>query len=261
MQKLPLILNRLAQLWAGLTEPFNNDPAVSLQKILDNYYGTTAHPGLLKLATNAEGEAMASSTLASTPASVAAEIPKVALQGAVDTGDVTAMFAQHYQIIPAIGTATAVHAAVTLTAGSQNISTAITASDYPRTTTIKGNAEGIAGDVMVYGTNIDDEEISETIALDGTTEVEGAVAFKTRGLIIFPQKTNASGDTVSIGVGNKVGLPHIAYNASCLLLALFDGSADSGGSLAVDADEIEKNLYTPAGTFDGEKVLDLIYLV
>jgi hypothetical protein len=61
-------------------------------------------------------------------------------------------------------------------------------------------------------------------------------------------------------VGTKIGIPHIVDYASLMILALFGGSADTGGSLAVDADEVEKNLYTPAGTLDGTTLLDLYYL-
>jgi hypothetical protein len=54
-------------------------------------------------------------------------------------------------------------------------------------------------------------------------------------------------------------LLHIVYHALFLLVKLFDGSTDAG-TLAVDADELEKNLFTPAGTPNGAKVLDLVYL-
>jgi len=66
-------------------------------------------------------------------------------------------------------------------------------------------------------------------------------------------------DTVSMGVGKKFGVPHIVENASLLEEKIFDGSDDSG-TLAVDADELEKNLFSLNGTPDGAKVLDLYYL-
>jgi hypothetical protein len=66
-------------------------------------------------------------------------------------------------------------------------------------------------------------------------------------------------DTVSVGVGKKFGMPHIIANASLLQESIFDGS-DDNGTLAVDADELEKNLYSLAGTPNGSKVLDLYYL-
>ena len=67
-------------------------------------------------------------------------------------------------------------------------------------------------------------------------------------------------DTVTVGIGSLIGMPHILEYTSMLLLALFNGAADTGGSLALNA-AIEKNLYTAAGTFDGSKLLELFYLV
>jgi hypothetical protein len=167
---------------------------------------------------------------------------------------------RHYQSAPAAISATYVHAAVTLTTAVLTVTTDITNPDVPRTVTAKGNASGIAGNVIVTGTNMEGEKITDTIALSGTAEVEGVKAFKTITAIQLPIKTNTSGDTVSIGIASKIGLPHIVSYAVCLLLALFGGAADTGGTLAVDADEIEKNLYTPAGTLDGSTLLDLYYL-
>lgn len=167
---------------------------------------------------------------------------------------------RHYQVAPDAISATAIHAAVTLGAAAQSITTGITNPDVPRTVTVKGNAIGIAGNVVITGTNLSGETITDTIALSGTAEVEGVKAFLTVTKITFPIKTNASGDTVSVGMAAKIGLPHIAEYALCLLLALFGGTADTGGTLAVDSDEIEKNLYTPAGTLDGTTLLDLYYL-
>ena len=71
--------------------------------------------------------------------------------------------------------------------------------------------------------------------------------------------TAGSNDKVSVGQAKKFGLPHIVENATLLLEKIFNGS-DDNGSLAVDADEIEKNLFSLAGTPDGAKVLTLIYL-
>lgn len=171
-----------------------------------------------------------------------------------------AQLIQHYQVAPSTVSATGVHAAVTLGAAAQDVTTAITNPDVPRNVTVKGNAVGIAGDVVITGTNILDEEITETIALSGSSEVVGNSAFKTVTNIHLPAKTNESGDTVSVGIGKKVGIPHIVYNAGCLLVKLLDGSTDSG-SLTVDDDEIEKNVFAINGTPNGTRKLDLFYLI
>lgn len=182
--------------------------------------------------------------------------------GAVEGDDAQALsvfLPVHYQIAPDANSATFVHAAIPLTDEAQEITTAITNPDVPRTVTVKGNASGIAGNVVIHGTNAAGESITDTIALSGASEVEGVKAFQTVTQIDLPVETHAGTDTVSVGVAKKFGLPHIVDNAALLLVKLFDGSADSG-TLAVDADEVEKNLFALNGTPDGSKTLDLYYL-
>jgi hypothetical protein len=280
----------------------------------------------------------------------------------------------HYSITPAAESAVSVMAATNLSDAEQTKVSGLTNPDVPRTVTVKGNVSGIAGDVVVAGTNISNQPIEDTIALNDTDEVEGVVAFKAVTQVTLPAQSNtptaqaetatvvgaiinpgnaavivtASGmtgspktiqvavlalddasavagkirtalgldaaviarfnvtgatdkviltrktpaaddgtlnisiangtctgltteatsadttagvpyDTVSMGVGKKFGIPHIVENASLLEEKIFDGSDDSG-TLAVDADELEKNLYSLNGTPNGSKVLDLYYL-
>ena len=166
---------------------------------------------------------------------------------------------QHYRIAPvAVGVAT-VLAATALTDAAQAITAGITNPDYPRIVTVKGNAAGVVGNVVITGTNILDEEITDTIALNATTEVLGAKAFKTVTKIDLPVEVHAGTDTVSVGVGKKFGMPHIVANAAAVLVKLFDGSADTG-TLAVDV-LIEKNLFALNGAPNGTKIIDLYYLV
>jgi len=176
-----------------------------------------------------------------------------------DASAIAAALAVHYQITPAAKSATAVHAAVALTDAIQTITTAITNPDVPRVVTIKGNASGNAGNVVITGTNAAGDTITDTIALNGATEAVGTKAFKTVTSIGLPVETHAGTDTVSIGRADVFGLLHIVSNALMLLVKIFDGSTDAG-TLAVDADELEKNLFTPAGVPNGSKVLELVYL-
>ena len=169
-------------------------------------------------------------------------------------------FVGHYQIAPAASSAIAVLAATALTTGVQTITAGITNPDFPRTVTVKGNAAGIAGNVVVTGKNAAGATITDTIALNAATEVEGVKAFKEVTSIQLPIKTNGSGDTVSVGMAKKFGMPAILANAACLLVKLFDGSADTG-TLTVDSDELEKNLFALNGTPDGVKVVDLFFIV
>ncbi|MED4599876.1 hypothetical protein P9314_04030 [Paenibacillus validus] len=103
---------------------------------------------------------------------------------------------------------TGVLTATALTAATQDITAGITSPAFPRSLRITGNASGIAGNVVIEGTNYAGEVISETIALNGSTAVEGNKAFRTVTKINLPARTNASGDTVSVGWGNKLGLPY-----------------------------------------------------
>jgi hypothetical protein len=169
-------------------------------------------------------------------------------------------FVGHYQITPDAVSAVAVLAATALTDAVQTITAGITHPDYPRTVTVKGNAAGIAGDVVITGTNAAGAVITDTIALNGATEVEGIKAFKTVTSVALPVETNTGTDTVSVGIGKKFGMPAILYNAACLLVKLFNGAADTG-SLTVDGDELEKNLFALNGAPDGVKVLDLFFIV
>lgn len=100
----------------------------------------------------------------------------------------------------------------------------------------------------------DADDTSLNIALaDGTCS----------GITTAGSSANTTGgiayDTVSVGVGNKFGMPQIIYNTAFLLLKLFGGSTDSG-TLAIDADEVEKNIFSINGTPDGSTLLDLVYM-
>jgi hypothetical protein len=291
------------------------------------------------------------------------------------SGTLLARFVAHYTFTPAAASATGVRAAANQTAAVQNLTSGITHPDVPRVVTVKGGVAGQTGNVVISGTNYAGDAITDTIALNGTSEVEGVKAFDTVTAVQLPAQTHtpaaqvetataagtitgagnaavvvtAAGmtgspktinvavaendtaatwagkvrsalaadtavaalfdvgglttsivltrktpaandatlnisldngtctgittaassanttagvayDTVSIGRANKFGLPHIVAFAAFLLVKLFNSSTDSG-SLAVDADELEKNLYSLSGTADGSKAVDLVYLV
>lgn len=178
---------------------------------------------------------------------------------APEAGAIQNLSAKEYSLTPAAPSATATKAAIALTASAQEgVTAGITQPDFPRILTVKGNASGIAGDVVIHGTNFADAEISDTIALNGATEVVGAKAFKTVTSIDYPVETNAGTDTVSIGRADKYGFPQAIPNTSLVLAKTFDGSADAGTVTA--ADTVEESVYDPAGTVDGTKVLKLVFL-
>lgn len=173
-------------------------------------------------------------------------------------GTISAVAVVKYSTTPAIGTATYVHAAIAMTSGTQTITTSITNPDYPRIVTIKGNASGITGNVVITGTNFAGATITDTIALNGSTEVLGVKAFKTVTSIALPAETHAGTDTVSVGVGNKLGFPIALTNANLCLAKNFDGAVDAGTVTA--ASTVEGSFYAPAGTLNGAKDLSLYFL-
>lgn len=173
-------------------------------------------------------------------------------------GTITPLAAVSYSIHPALGTATATKADYTLGVATTGVTAGITQPDFPRVLTIKGNAGGIAGDVKIYGTDMVDEIVSDTIALNAASEVVGVVAFKTVTSIDYPAKTNGSGDKVSIGRGDLYGFPIAIPNASTVIAKTFNGAADAG-TVTVDA-TVGKSVFDPAGTVNGTKVLTLTFL-
>jgi hypothetical protein len=175
-------------------------------------------------------------------------------------GTLVPMTAIKYTTTPAIGTATASHAAIAMTDATQTITTSITQPDFPRILTIKGNASGITGNVVLTGTDFNGAALTETIALNGATEVLGTKAFKTLTSIALPVEVHAGTDTVSIGRGDKIGLPVACPDAGLVIVKSFDAGAADAGTVTASA-TLALSLYAPAGTLNGTKAVDLVILV
>jgi hypothetical protein len=174
-------------------------------------------------------------------------------------GKVRRGYLAHYAFAPAaVGNGSVLAATPLLDDTIQNITLGITHPDVPRCVSMKGNVAGITGNVVIHGMNANGTRITETIALNAATVVVGLLAFSKITKIILPARV-ASGNTVSVGLTAKLGLWHFLTWDS-RLITQFDGSADAG-TLAIDADEVEKNQFTAAGTLDGVKVLRIVYIV
>jgi hypothetical protein len=109
------------------------------------------------------------------------------------SSEVDQAFLAHLQIssIDAVASSnTGIHAAVNLGSAAQEITTGITNPAAPRNALVKGNVSGVAGNVEITGTNYAGEEITETIALNGASAVEGNKAFKTVTRIDLPIRTH-----------------------------------------------------------------------
>lgn len=150
---------------------------------------------------------------------------------------------------PALGTTTAVHAAVTDNGAQQVITTGLTQPPTPRN--ITATAGGTAGDikaiqVTIAGTNEYGQTITETLpafTVDTAGTVVGSKAFKTITSITIPAH-DGTGATTAIGLGAKLGLG--AMLARDTLLAGFLGGVREATrpTVATDSDEVEKNTVT-----------------
>lgn len=168
-------------------------------------------------------------------------------------------YVRRFSVAAAVGSANAIKNDLLLDEGG-TLTTDFAQPDVPRCLQVVGSGVAVTGNVVVTGTNAAGAIITETLALNGTTPVVGVKAFKLIVSIDFPADSGATGETIDVGTTDKIGLPDILRVSGLVLLKLFDGAADAG-SLTVDVDELEKNVYDPAGTLNGAKVLELYYFV
>lgn len=159
----------------------------------------------------------------------------------------------------ALASATAVHAAITLAAAAANITTAITNPVTPRVLTVKGNQAGVAGNVVITGTNINDEAITETIVAADAGTIAGLKAFKTVTNINVPALVGA-GDTIAIGTGPALGIPYKMAYATDVLKCYFAGAAETLAAQTVSTSDVSLNTVTTTTALDGVKdlVIDIM---
>lgn len=155
---------------------------------------------------------------------------------------------------PAAGSATAVRAAVTLTADTQEITGSITHPDTPRALSITGNASGIVGDVTIIGRDWSGQLLKEVITASGTGTITGNFAFAKVDKIIFPAKTNVSGDTISVGTTNKLGLKRPVKVSGDYVLLEVNGTAEAFSATAPAYDT-----FTPTTAPNGSRVFKVYY--
>jgi len=165
-------------------------------------------------------------------------------------------FLAHFQVSAAnavVATDTAVHAAITLTEATQDITTDITNPAVSRALSIKGNQAGVAGNVVIQGTNYVDQVITETIAANGANAVEGTKAFKTVTKITVPVLVG-EGDTISIGINDKLGLPFkLAHNT--VLATFYDNTLEgTAPTVAVSETALESNTIDLNSALNGKQV-------
>lgn len=172
-------------------------------------------------------------------------------------------FVSHFQVAAADAVAasdTAVHAAITLpTSGTTTVNTGITNPTVPRALRIKGNAAGITGNVVITGTNYNDDVITETIAANGANAVECNKAFKTITQIVVPTRTQAS-DTISVGFNEKLGLPYLLAHNTVIFAFLDNAKEGTAPTVTVSSTALESNTIDLNTSLSG-KVVDVYLLV
>lgn len=167
---------------------------------------------------------------------------------------------------PALGTATAVRAAVTDNGSQQVITTGITNPDVPRnvTATAGGTAVDIAAiQVIVAGTNVYDEAITETLpafTVDTAGSVTGSKAFKTVTSITIPAHS-ATGATTSVGLAGhgatvaRLGLP-VKLDRDTIVNAYLNGVREgTRPTVAFSSSAVESNTVQLSSALNGTVVI------
>lgn len=121
---------------------------------------------------------------------------------------------------------TSILAATALIGVAQDITTDLINPPYAKILYVQGNAPGIAGNVVITGTDYQGDAATDTIALSGATAVAGTVKFKTVTQVTLPVETHAKTDTVKV---------YAAHSVSCTV----DSVAETGFILDFDSGWVE----------------------
>lgn len=147
---------------------------------------------------------------------------------------------------PALGTTTAVHAAVTDNGAPQVITTGITNPPTPRNVTATAggtNTDIKAIQVIVAGTNEEGVAITETLpafTVDTAGTVVGSKAFATVTSITIPAH-DGTGATTAIGLGAKLGLGERITRNSVTAAFLAGVKEATAPTVVADATNLEGN--------------------
>jgi hypothetical protein len=182
-------------------------------------------------------------------------------------GSETRAFIAKWVGSPALGTTTAVHAAVTDDGTTQTITTAITNPDVPRalTATTGGTSGDIKGSaaVTITGTDFNGNALTETLPVftdDTGTTVTSLNAFKTVTSISQPAH-DGTGATVEYGVADKLGVAHkMAVNTVLPGKTSLNGTLEGTDPTVTASATASKVLVDLNSALDGNEVI-FYYLV
>lgn len=140
---------------------------------------------------------------------------------------------------------------------STTVTTFLAQPDVPRNLVITpgGTTASVpAGNVVVTGTNIRDEVITEDFAFlaDASSATTGSKAFKTVTSIEFPVQDGA-GATYDVGTGVKLGLDR-KYTEAAVIDAFIDGVRETtAATVAVSGTAVESNTVATSTAPNGSR--------
>lgn len=145
--------------------------------------------------------------------------------------------------------------------------TTLPADNPPRNVSVThtqvGGVSDTLGDLVVVGTDVNDEAITETITISDGGVAVGTKAFKTvTSLITADWVIDTTEDTIEVGFGALVGLSRTLAAATDVVLATLAGIALLPSAIAVDAAVVSENtINISGGTFDSAKVARALVVV
>lgn len=121
-------------------------------------------------------------------------------------------------------------------------------------TTAGSTAADAPANCVITGTDIDDNALSETLALAQTATIVTSVkCYKTIVSVVFAA-ADGTDATIAMGISDKFGLPSKANLRGAfmnVLAELEDGAVPTAGTFVVPATALPYGAYTPNSTPDG----------
>lgn len=113
------------------------------------------------------------------------------------------------------------------TAGTTVVTTGITQPDFPRCVRVVGNQATCTGNLVITGVDQFGAVITDTLAINGTTPVNGVKAFRSITSVTVPTRGAAS-DSITLGPDVKLGLDRrISDAGAATISASVDGTREA----------------------------------
>lgn len=132
-----------------------------------------------------------------------------------------------------------------------------TSIDFPRLITIQGSASPLTGTIVLGGTDILGNSITESLSLSHLDVVASTKAFSSVAYISLPT-ANQTGDVV-VGISAKLGLDRVADD-NATILGLVDGTRESTAPVITGDTDVAKNVVSFSTAPNGSRDLTLYYI-